>query len=137
MDKVLGEKRKKWLTWWRGTICLYRKNIPSFLKKTLLCSKKTLKFFKNIKVFLQYAVWAAYFKVCTYASGYTYGGISLHIYMRKPTRTYASGHAYVCIVSGGGMLGRICHSKHFIHKLFGTILFFLFVYSRDFSNFAP
>ena len=25
-------------------------------KKTLLCSKKTLKFFKNIKVFLQYAV---------------------------------------------------------------------------------
>ena len=51
--------------------------------------------------------------------------------------TYASGHTYVRIVSGGGMLGRICHSKHFIHKLFGTILFFLFVYSRDFSNFAP
>ena len=34
-------------------------------------------------------------KVCTYASGCTYGGISLHIYMRKPTRTYASGHTDV------------------------------------------
>jgi len=52
-------------------------------------------FLKILKVFLQHTVQAAYFKMCTYASGCTYGGISLHIYMRKPTRTYASGHTDV------------------------------------------
>ena len=29
------------------------------------------------------------YKVCTYASGYTYGGISLHVYTHRATRTYA------------------------------------------------
>ena len=28
------------------------------------------------------------YKVCTYASGYTYGGISLHVYTHRATRTY-------------------------------------------------
>ena len=31
----------------------------------------------------------------TVASAYTYICVSLHIYMRKPTRTYASGHTDV------------------------------------------
>ena len=28
-------------------------------------------------------------KVCTYASGYTYGGIRPHVYTHRATRTYA------------------------------------------------
>ena len=29
------------------------------------------------------------YKVCTYASGYTYGGISLHVYTHRATHIYA------------------------------------------------
>ena len=34
-------------------------------------------------------------KVCTYASGYTYGGISLHVYTHQVTRIYVSSYTYV------------------------------------------
>ena len=35
------------------------------------------------------------YKVCTYASGYTYGGISLHVYTHQVTRIYVSSYTYV------------------------------------------
>ena len=35
-------------------------------------------------------------KMCTYASGYTYGGISLHVYTHRATRTYAWAYTYIC-----------------------------------------
>jgi len=44
----------------RGCICPYRKNMPSFLKKKVVFSKKTLMFLKILKVFLQHTVQAAY-----------------------------------------------------------------------------
>ena len=34
-------------------------------------------------------------KVCTYASDYTYGGISLHVYTHQVTRIYVSSYTYV------------------------------------------
>ena len=34
-------------------------------------------------------------KVCTYASDYTYGGISLHVYTHQATRIYTSSYTYV------------------------------------------
>ena len=43
-----------------GSIFPYIKNMPSFLKKKVVFSKKTLRIFKNIKVFLQHTVQAAY-----------------------------------------------------------------------------
>ena len=78
-------------------ICLYMKNMPSFLKKVLEFLENIPSFFENIKVFLQHSVWAAYFFMRMYASVYTYGGIGLHVYTHKPTRTYASGYTYVRI----------------------------------------
>ena len=35
------------------------------------------------------------YKVCTYASDYTYGGISLHVYTHQVTRIYVSSYTYV------------------------------------------
>ena len=77
----------------RGVICSYIKNMPSFSKKTLMFLKKTLMFFLNIKVFLQHASW---FKMCTYASGYTYVRIGLYIRCHRATHIYASVYTYVC-----------------------------------------
>ena len=84
----------------RGVICSYIKNMPSFSKKTLMFLKKTLMFLKkalmfflNIKVFLQHASW---FKMCTYASGYTYVRIGLYIRCHRATHIYASVYTYVC-----------------------------------------
>ena len=34
-------------------------------------------------------------KVCTYASGYTYGGIRPHVYTHQVTRIYVSSYTYV------------------------------------------
>lgn len=62
--------------------------MPSFLKKKVVFSKKTLRIFKNIKVFLQHTVQAAYLYN-------VYVRIGPHIRMRKPTRTYVSGYTYV------------------------------------------
>ena len=37
----------------------------------------------------------AVFKVCTYASDYTYGGIRPHVYTHQVTRIYVSSYTYV------------------------------------------
>ena len=64
------------------------KNTPSFLKKMVKFKKNTPSFSENFKVFL-------YPSACTYASGYTYGGIGLHVYTYRATRTYASAYTYI------------------------------------------
>ena len=73
------------------------KNIPSFFKKVLMFFENIKVFFENIKVFLQHSVCAVYFLMRAYASGYTYGGISLHIYTHRPIHIYVSGYTYVRI----------------------------------------
>ena len=100
----------------RGVICSYIKNMPSFLKKMVMFLRNITIFLENIKVF--FAAWACVktkprpyepkdsivhvlthppvCKVCTYASGYTYGGISLHVYTHRATHIYASVYTYVC-----------------------------------------
>ena len=40
--------------------------------------------------------WPPVCKVCTYASVYTYGGISPHVRTHRPTRTYAWACTYIC-----------------------------------------
>ena len=96
-------------------ICPYIKNIPGFLKKMVMFLRNIKVFFENIKVF--FAAWECVktkprpyepkdsivhvlthppvCKVCTYASGYTYGGISLHVYTHQATRIYVSSYTYV------------------------------------------
>ena len=92
-----------------GSIFPYIKNMPSFLKKMVMFLRNITIFLENIKVF--FAAWECVktkprpyepkdsivhvlthppvCKVCTYASGYTYGGISLHVYTHRATRTYS------------------------------------------------
>ena len=87
----------------------YIKNMPSFLKKMVMFLRNITIFLENIKVF--FAAWECVktkprpyepkdsivhvlthppvCKVCTYASGYTYGGISPHVYTYRTTRTHA------------------------------------------------
>ena len=43
-----------------------------------------------------YPYFAPVCKVCTYASVYTYGGISPHVRTHRPTRTYAWACTYIC-----------------------------------------
>ena len=84
-----------------GSIFPYIKNIPSFLKKMVMFLRNITIFLENIKVF--FAAWECVktkprpyepkdsivhvlthppvCKVCTYASGYTYVRMSLHVYM--------------------------------------------------------
>lgn len=73
-------------------ICPY-KNTPSFLKKMPSFLKNIPSFLKNAKVFLHHSVCELPIFQCgrrhqvtrTYASGYTYIRISLHVRTHKPT----------------------------------------------------
>ena len=69
----------------------------SLQKHPELFEKDAELFKKHQGLFASFSVGFLFFNVHVGVSLHTYGGISPRIYTRKPTRTYASGYTYVRI----------------------------------------